>query len=392
MKKNVVIILLLTLIVGNGNCFAQNTWTKLDIGAGATEDLQKAVIFNGKTLIFSANNCYVNDGSDVWEKVKIPKSNYPCPVLFKDYIYLNTTSGIYKSLDGRKWDKTASLSALSLAVNKKKMFAFTGDPFHIAFESQDAIDFQEITGIQNLYPAPNRDAGLYNPRFTFAEAFGDTIYASGFADLGPVEKNCTSFDGGVSWGKEKIGEKITDIELYNGGLFMTVTNHSNIIFIVYGPNSFSVSGGMFFTLKYFKGNRNFYYGGQTQGGGGIIMRGQNIQNSFYTPAPINCLESNEDFIIAVGYTGSVYIMYKPDIISDIPQLSITEDSNIFSNGGETLSVLATPNELITIIDLSGRCVKSFLAVERESIVDISSLDSGCYIIKVGDKSAKFMKK
>lgn len=389
MKKSLVIILLLTLIVGNRECFAQNIWTKIDIGA--TEDLQKAIIFNGKTLIFSANNCYIND-HDIWEKVKIPKSNYPCPVIFKDSVYLNTTSGIYKSLDGRKWDKVTSLSALSLAANKKKIFAFTSDPFHIAFESQDAINFQEIAGIQNLYPAPSRDAGLYNPRFTFAEAFGDTIYASGYASLGPAERTCKSLDGGISWEEEDISEIITDIELvtYRGSrkLTMTKINHSWRIFLANGY--FSQPGGVFFTLDNFKGV-NFYFGGQTTSGRGVIMEDQSIGNIFYTPAPINCLKSNNDFIIAVGNKGYVYIMYNPDIISDMPQLDTKEDFIIFLDGG-VLSITTVPNEPITIVDLNGKCVKSLLATEGESAIDISNLNSGCYVIKAGYKSAKFMKK
>ena len=396
MKK--FLFFLLALIAASNICFAQNAWIKIDVQT--SENLQKVIILNTKTLIFSNSNCYIGTNLDNWEKIDIPDSYNICPVVFKGYIYINCKDGVYKSLDGNNWEKSSSLSALSLAANEKKIFAFTNDPNHIAFESSNGIDFSEIAGVKNLYSARDGDAEFCSPNFKFAEAFGDTIYASGLTSSGQMERTCRSFDNGITWASEGSCEFITDMELGNYGLVSTVQNHIGAYFIVHGKYSeLALSGGVFRTLKYF--DDNLYCGGINYSKtGGVIMLNNSIGNIFYTPEPINRLASNQYYMIAVGEKGSVYVL-KNDFTdyllsakstSEIQSASATSKT-IFPNPVmDVLNITTTPGETIKIIDLNGKIIKSLVATEEQSSVNVCDLSSNIYIIKSGNRTGKFIKK
>lgn len=398
--KKITLVLLVLIFTNTAVCFSQNAWTKIDIQTN--ENLQKVIILGTKTLIFSNTNCYIGTNLNDWEKVDIPDSFNIYPIIFNGYIYINCKDGIYKSLNGKNWEKSSSLLALSLSANLKKMFAFTSNPYHIAFESNDGMNFSEISGVQSLYLAPNRDASLYNPNFTFSEAFGDTIYASGLSNLGPSEKNCKSFDNGNTWTTDDQSERISDMELDNHyGLISTAIDHGGSSYIVHGLNSeLKLMGGSFLTLKYF--DRVLYYGGRTDNNtknGGIIMTKGNIGNIFYSPEPINRLESNQYYMIAVGYNGSVYVT-KNDFTDYILSTGISsaieevdaEKINIFPNPAHSvINIIAVPGETIKIIDLKGRVLKTVLTVEERTWIDINDLDKNVYIVKSGNKIAKLIK-
>lgn len=408
--KRIFFLLFVLVAISNTKCFAQTTtniWTKVNIGA--TENLEKILISGNKTLIFSNTDCYIGTNLSNWEKIDIPDSKNICPVIFQGYIYINCKDGIYKSSDGKSWEKSASLSAMpitaitaiSLAVNNKKIFAFTGEKFHIAFESTDGVNFNEIVDLQKLV-FPNYAQG-YSwggcPWFGFAEAFGDTIFASGLTSMGS-EMTCRSFDNGITWTEGIGGECITDMELRSYGLTSTANNHSGFCFIIHDKyNELVMQSGVFLTLKYFG---SCYYGGRANGGG-IIMVEKNIGNIFYPPEAINRLESNEYYIIAVGEKGTVYVIKNdftdyllsaksPAVIqSDITE--VNKGINIFPNpASNILNIIAIPGETIKIIDLNGKTVKSLLATGKKSLIDIGNLEDGVYIVKSGNTTAKFIKR
>ena len=49
------------------------------------------------------------------------------------------------------------------------------------------------------------------------------------------------------------------------------------------------------------------------------------------------------------------------------------------------------NELITISDISGKIVYSEKTSDKQSSINISQLSAGMYIIRIGSKTAKFVK-
>jgi hypothetical protein len=414
--KRIIFILLISLAfaIGNTKCLASNNWTKIEIGT-TTENLQKVIILGTKTLIFSNTNCYIGTNLSNWEKIDIPDSRNICPVIFQGYIYINCSDGIYKSKssDGKNWVKSASITTTSLAANNKKMFALTVSEDHIAYESTDGINFNEITAVQDLYPN-SRYGWDYAPNFTFLKAFGDTIYASGEISDGPSETDCHSFDNGVTW----IGEAfmvngvyndirsmvITDMELRGyEGLVCTANDHSGIFFIIRSKNmKFTMPYGVFLTLKTFGYP---YYAGRSNGGG-VIMEGDagsvNIGNIFYTPEQINRLEANQFYIIGIGSNGAVYVIKNdftdyllansPAAISGITEVS-KEKIDIFPNPtSDILNIMATPGETIKVIDLNGRIVKSLLATEEKTVINVSDLNNSVYIVRSGNKVTKFIKK
>ena len=72
---------------------------------------------------------------------------------------------------------------------------------------------------------------------------------------------------------------------------------------------------------------------------------------------------------------------------------VAKDMSVYPNPASNfINVISeNANELITISDLSGKVVYSEQASEKQSVINISQLSAGMYIVRIGDKATKFVK-
>mgnify|MGYP001021162602 CR=1 FL=1 len=388
--KKVITFVAFIIFVASG-LYAQNNWTKIDIGS--SENLRKVVLLNSYIHIFSEENMYTSQNFTDWAKTPIPKSRSLSPVLFKGDIYLNADDGVYR-LNNGIWKKALPLIATSLAANGKKLFMPVGEGY--LYESVDGETYQSVSGLEAVI------SRSFGPYLGFSRAFGDTIVLSGTSSMGPVEHSYKSYDGGETWTRTNGSHVITDADVSAYEYRETLINHAGDFFISNALyNSFTMRGGYFTSMRHFSNSYwgDFWSAGRVldnPGTNGLIMQGTNIGNIFYTPEQIYALEKNEHFLIAVGGMGAIYVLknsFTDYFLTKSSVESLSLSASIYPNPAHEYFTLESEiGSRITIFDIQGKIVKSLIAESIQQTINIGDLRSGVYMVRSGNGLSKLVKK
>lgn len=430
MKKIIVLIMLTVLSLGGAldvlaifpytMTFFQS-WKKIEIGTKAT--LKKIICTPNSIMVFSADSCFTSYNLKDWEKRLMP-SYFGYPFLFKGHVYVYGKKGVYRSNDlGETWTLFSTVTPLGMAANENDIFAtFPVDEGgeHSTYnsavlkKSSDGINFESLFNFN--YEVRSSTVEVGDSVVVVCNNGQNGIYQNVSYDYGQnfnLCKDCTSnytmFLFNVSIAIKDGEFTIAGKNGHIGEMFMSSNN---------GKQNFYGSGGFYTSAEYYgrsySSDKSYYmnevwlagyvqdtktkkYNGNNPYSG-IIRKGDDLGHIFYCPEPINVLAANDIFLAAGGDNGALYILIDDDtspwLETDIPenkQTDISEGTLDVYQENENQVAFSSSEKDYFVYSSTGGLVEWGKSDNDKTILNTDKYETGIYIIKSGNKVAKFLK-